>query len=36
VEVQLVGEKVGNRLIVGGKEYTDHEGDRPERSQSQP
>ena len=25
VTVQVVGEKVGNRLIVQGEEYTDHE-----------
>jgi mRNA-degrading endonuclease RelE of RelBE toxin-antitoxin system len=25
VTVQVIGEKRGNRLIVGGKEYTSHE-----------
>jgi mRNA-degrading endonuclease RelE of RelBE toxin-antitoxin system len=34
VSVQVVGEKVGNRLIVRGEEYTDHESDRPERGES--
>jgi mRNA-degrading endonuclease RelE of RelBE toxin-antitoxin system len=36
VIVQVVGEKVGNRLIVRGQEYSAHEGDRPERGQGQP
>jgi mRNA-degrading endonuclease RelE of RelBE toxin-antitoxin system len=30
VSVQVIGEKVGNRLIVQGQEYTEHESDRPE------
>lgn len=30
VSVQVVGEKVGNRLIVQGKEYQRHESHRPE------
>jgi mRNA-degrading endonuclease RelE of RelBE toxin-antitoxin system len=30
VRVQVVGEKIGNRLIVRGKEYKTHESDRSE------
>lgn len=30
VRIQVVGEKVGNRLIVQNKEYHRHESDRPE------
>jgi mRNA-degrading endonuclease RelE of RelBE toxin-antitoxin system len=36
VTIQVVGEKVGNRLIVRGQEYKTHEVDRPERGESQP
>jgi mRNA-degrading endonuclease RelE of RelBE toxin-antitoxin system len=35
VQVQVIGEKVGNRLIVQGEEYSDHEGDRPERGEGE-
>jgi mRNA-degrading endonuclease RelE of RelBE toxin-antitoxin system len=35
VQVQVIGEKVGNRLIVQGKEYSSHESDRPERGKGE-
>ena len=35
VTVQVIGEKVGNRLIVQGEEYTAHESHRPERGESE-
>jgi mRNA-degrading endonuclease RelE of RelBE toxin-antitoxin system len=35
VIVQVIGEKVGNRLIVQGEEYTAHESHRPERGESE-
>jgi mRNA-degrading endonuclease RelE of RelBE toxin-antitoxin system len=34
VTVQVVGEKIGNRLFVRGEEYTAHESHRPERGES--
>lgn len=36
VTVQVVGEKIGNRLIVQGVEYTAHESHRPERGEGEP
>jgi hypothetical protein len=35
VQVQVIGEKVGNRLIVQGEEYSAHESDRPERGEGE-
>ena len=35
VQVQVIGEKVGNRLIVQGEEYSGHESDRPERGEGE-
>ena len=35
VQVQVIGEKVGNRLLVRGEEYSAHESDRPERGESE-
>jgi mRNA-degrading endonuclease RelE of RelBE toxin-antitoxin system len=35
VQVQVIGEKLGNRLIVQGEEYSAHEGDRPERGEGE-
>jgi hypothetical protein len=36
VNVLVVGEKRGDRLYVLGKEYTAHDSDRPEGSESEP
>jgi mRNA-degrading endonuclease RelE of RelBE toxin-antitoxin system len=36
VTVQVVGEKQGNRLLVQGEEFTEHDRDRPSRGQDQP
>ncbi len=36
VNVLVVGEKRGNQLYVLGKEYTAHDSDRPEGSESEP
>jgi mRNA-degrading endonuclease RelE of RelBE toxin-antitoxin system len=30
VQVQVIGEKIGNRFIVRGEEYSAHESDQPE------
>ena len=33
VTVQVIGEKQGNRLVVKGEEYTEHESDQPRRGE---
>ncbi len=36
VIIQLVGQKLADRLLVRGREYTRHESNRPERGESEP
>jgi len=36
VTVLVIGEKQGNRFLVQGQEYADHEGNRPERGTDEP